>query len=106
MIVYRKSIELVRGIHEEIEPSLRRKDAELANQLHRAVRSIVLNIAEGRSQRGRRKNNHFAIALGSGREVHACLELAGVLGFVAHERLQRWLSLSDEVHAMLFVLAR
>ena len=106
MIVYRKSIELVRKVHENIDPYLRRKDRELANQLHRAVRSIVLNIAEGRSQRGRRKNNHFAIALGSGREVHACLELAGILGFVAEHRLRPCLSLSDEVQAMLFVLAR
>lgn len=106
MIVYRKSVQLVRGVHEHIEPYLRRKDPELANQLHRAVRSIVLNIAEGRSQRGRRKNNHFAIALGSGREVYACLELAAVLGFLPEHRLQRWLSLCDEVQAMLFVLAR
>ena len=89
-----------------VEPYLRRKDRELAEQLHRAVRSIVLNVAEGRSQRGRRKNNHFAIALGSGREVHACLELAGVLGFVPKRRLEPWVALSDEIQAMLFVLAR
>lgn len=106
MIVYRKSMQLVRGVHEHVEPYLRRKDSELANQLHRAVRSVVLNIAEGRSQRGRRKGNHFAIALGSGREVHACLELAAVLGFIEPKRLRRWLALSDEVQAMLFVLAR
>lgn len=106
MIVYRKSIQLVQLVHEELEPYLRRKDRELADQLHRAVRSVVLNVAEGRSQRGRRKTNHFAIALGSGREVHACLELAQVLEFVHPKRLERLLCLSDEVQAMLFVLAR
>ena len=106
MIVYRKSVQLVQGVYEDVEPYLRPKDRELADQLHRAVRSVVLNVAEGRSQRGKRKNNHFAIALGSGREVHACLELAGVLGFVKQHRLRRWLSLSDEVQAMLFVLSR
>ena len=45
MIVYRKSVELVRGVHEDVEPYLRRKDRELADQLHRAVRSVVLNVA-------------------------------------------------------------
>ena len=105
MIVYRKSIELVRLI-QALESELRAKDRELAEQLHRAVRSIVLNIAEGRSQRGRRKTNHFAIALGSGRETHACLELAAALRLVGTSSLAAPLSLSDEIQAMLYRLSR
>ena len=65
-----------------------------------------MHIAEGRSQRGRRKGNHFAIALGSGREVHACLELAGVLDYVSSSTLEPLLELSDQVQAMLYKLSR
>ena len=103
MIVYRKSIELVRILHELIMPKLRRHDRELHQQLHRAVRSIVLNIAEGRSLRGKRRTNHFSIALGSAREVHACLELAAALGFVTD--IPELLDLSDHVQVMLYKLS-
>ena len=41
------AIELVRIIHELVMPKLRRQDSELHQQLHRAVRSVVLR--NGRS---------------------------------------------------------
>ena len=103
MIVYRKSVELVCVLHEEVMPKLRRRDRELHEQLHRAVRSVVLNTAEGRSQRGKRRTNHFSIALGSAREVHACLELAIALGFIT--RVPELLDRSDHIQAMLYKLS-
>ena len=106
MIVYQKSLELVRLVQQLVMPALKRVDAELASQLHRAVRSVPLNIAEGSAQRGKRKGNHFCIALGSNREVDACLDLAVVLGFVSREALAAVYALSDEVQAMLYVLSR
>ena len=103
MIVYRKAIELVRILHELVMPKLRRQDSELHQQLHRAVRSVVLNTAEGRSLKGKRRTNHFSIALGSAREVHACLELAVALGFVTH--IPDLLDRSDHIQAMLYKLS-
>ena len=47
MIVYRKSIELVRIIHELVMPKLRRQDSELHQQLHRAVRSADTGVRLG-----------------------------------------------------------
>lgn len=88
-------------------PALRRGgDRELADQLHRAVRSVVLNIAEGRSQRGKRRGNHFSIALGSARETHACLELGAALGlFPESLALDALLDRSDHIQAMLWKLS-
>ena len=103
MIVYRKAIELVRLLHELVMPKLRRRDRELHQQLHRAVRSVVLNTAEGRSQRGQRRTNHFSIALGSAREVHACLELAVALGFI--QAMPDLMDRSDHIQAMLYKLS-
>ena len=84
-------------------PKLKRQDRELHQQLHRAVRSVVLNTAEGRSQRGKRRTNHFSIALGSAREVHACLELAIALGFITH--VPDLMDRSDHIQAMLYKLS-
>ena len=106
MIVYRKSLELVRLISKVVLPVLRRRDPQLADQLHRAVRSVPLNIAEGKPQRGKRKGNHFSIALGSNREVDACLDLTVALGFMSREALAGIYALSDETQAMLYVLSR
>ena len=106
MIVYRKALELVRLVATVVMPVLRRRDSELAGQLHRAVRSVPLNIAEAGPQRGKRKGSHFSIALGSNREVDACLDLAVALGFVSREEVDCVYVLSDEVQAMLYVLSR
>ena len=107
MIVYRKAIELVRDAQRLVLPRLETRDAELHQQLHRAVRSVVLNIAEGRSLRGRRRGNHFAIALGSARETHACIELALALELMPEgDGVARLLDGADHVQAMLYKLSR
>ena len=104
MLVYRKSVELVRLVHQRVMPALEGRDPELHQQLHRAVRSVVLNIAEGRSLRGKRRGNHFSIALGSARETDACLELAFALEFVDEDA--ELLDRSDHIQAMLYKLSR
>ena len=106
MIVYQKSLELVRLVQSLVMPTLRRRDAELAAQLHRAVRSVPLNIAEALPQRGKRKGNHFSIALGSNREVDACLDLSVALGYLQRDTVDLVYALSDETQAMLYVLSR
>jgi four helix bundle protein len=62
----------VAGVAEAIE----RKDADLARQLRRAAQSVVLNVAEGASQTAGHKRQRYQTALGSAREVLACVEVA------------------------------
>lgn len=97
---------LVRLVHELVLPALRRADPALAGQLGRALHSVPLNIAEGSAQRGKRKGSHFSIALGSNREVDACLDVAVATGAVTNNAIARVYAVSDEVQAMLYVLSR
>lgn len=106
MIVYEKSLELVRLVHALVLPTLRRADRSLADQLSRAVSSIPLNVAEGSAQRGKRKGNQFSIALGSNREVDACLDVAVAIGVLDRRAIKNVYALSDETQAMLYVLSR
>jgi four helix bundle protein len=53
-----------------------RHDGALAKQLRDALNSAALNAAEGSDQRGARRTNHYAIALGSAREALVALRAA------------------------------
>jgi four helix bundle protein len=53
-----------------------RHDGALARQLRDALNSAALNAAEGSDQRGARRTNHYAIALGSAREAFVALRAA------------------------------
>jgi four helix bundle protein len=59
-----------------------RRDASLAKQLRDALSSVALNVAEGSDQRGARRTNHYAIALGSARESLMALRVAGSWGYI------------------------
>jgi four helix bundle protein len=62
---------------------IKRRDANLEDQMRRAATSVVLNIAEGSGSRGKNRGARYATALGSARETVACLEIAHALGYVA-----------------------
>ncbi len=61
---------------------IRKRDANLEDQIRRAATSVVLNIAEGSGSRGKNRNARYATALGSARETVACLDCAAALGYV------------------------
>ena len=82
MKVYEMSLNVVREIHRDVLPKVRRVDRHLADQLNRASVSVSLNIAEGGGFRNRRDRNHFAIALGSCREVRCALEIVRAIGVI------------------------
>ena len=71
-------IGLVAPLAEEIG----RYDSSLARQLREALSSVALNVAEGSDQRGGRRVNHYAIALGSARESEMALKVAIAWGYV------------------------
>ena len=61
---------------------MERRDLELARQLRRAASSVALNVGEGMYSRGKLRSVRYHTALGSAREVLACLETARAFGYV------------------------
>ena len=59
-----------------------RHDRDLADQARRAGASIALNAAEGSGARGGNRGLRYASALGSAREVRACLHVARAFGYI------------------------
>ena len=64
MKIYSLALDAVSAVHEDVSPMLAAHDAELANHLHRAIRSVALNVSEGLGLLGgKRQRHHFQIAL-------------------------------------------
>jgi len=59
-----------------------RHDRDLADQARRAGASVALNAAEGSGARGGNRGARYASALGSAREVRACLHVARAFGYI------------------------
>ena len=79
--IYAVLIELVRDVGPLVD-EIGRRDPDLARQARRALTSAPLNVAEGSYSRGRNRAARYHNALGSLREVLACLEVAEALGYV------------------------
>jgi four helix bundle protein len=104
MKVYRVSVSMVQAVHAQVAPGVRR-DRELGDQVHRASRSVVLNVAEGIGVgRGKRRDQHFRIALGSAREVMAVIDLAVATGLLRRGDIAGARDRIDHVCAMLWKL--
>ena len=79
--IYPVTVELVRDLRGTVQ-QIERKDRDLANQLRRAASSIALNLAEGMYSRAGLRPARYHTALGSAREVAACLEVAAAWGYI------------------------
>ncbi len=86
--------------------ALRAVDRPLHDQIHRALVSIPLNLAEGRERTGRDRNYHWRVAAGSAQEVRAGLRVAIALGMLETKDLTEALALLDRVCAMLYRLRK
>ena len=78
-------VDVVLGLIRQVAPiaaAVGRKDPSLAKQLRDALSSVALNLAEGSDQRGARRTNHHAIALGSARESLVALRTAEAWGYI------------------------
>src|ERR1043165_3084910 len=73
--IYDDSLAMLERLHTEIA-AIERHDTDLARQLRRAAASVTLNIAEGSYARGRNRAALYSVALGSAKEVRACLDVA------------------------------
>jgi four helix bundle protein len=79
--IYSVLLDLVRDLAPLIK-QIERRDSNLARQCRRALASAPLNVAEGSYNRGGNRPARYHTALGSLREVLACLEVAAALGYV------------------------
>jgi four helix bundle protein len=79
--IYPVIFELVRKLAPYL-PVLRARSAALGDQLERALISVPLNVAEGAYSRGKNRQARYQMALGSAREVLACLETAEALSWL------------------------
>ena len=79
--IYPILLELVRSLRPFVR-EFERRDPDLARQCKRALSSAPLNLAEGCYSRGKNRAARYHTALGSLREVLACVEVAAALGYV------------------------
>ena len=79
--IYPVILDTIRAVR-PLLATIGKHDADLARQMRRAAASVSLNVAEGMYSRGGLKTARYHVALGSMREVLACVETANALGYV------------------------
>ena len=79
-------------------------DPDLAKQLRRACASVSLNLNEGIHSQGGNRSARLYTAMGSAREVLACLDVAIAFGYVERSELVRLRDQLDRVVATLYKL--
>src|SRR5450755_2072500 len=99
--VYEKMLDALRMLRPVIA-QIEKHDRDLGNQLRRASSSVPLNVAEGSGSAGGTRNLRYRTALGSAREVRACLDVGLAFGYV--EAVDE--TLSARLNQVQAVLAR
>jgi four helix bundle protein len=79
--IYAVVIEMVAGVGRVAE-EIERRVPDLARQLRRAAASVALNTAEGMGNTAGHKRQRYQTALGSAREVKACVDVARAMRYV------------------------
>ena len=102
-IVHDLTLQMLGKLKPLIE-QVRRQDRSLADQMQRAGQSTFLNIAEGRSARGRNEVAKFQLALTECRETRAALQLAVAWGYVSEAVSAEVDAELDQVAAILWTL--
>mgnify|MGYP001548232249 CR=1 FL=1 len=103
--VYVRAREVVRELAPLVQV-IREQDRALADQLKRAAQSVVLNIAEGRGNKGGNAERLFATACGSAKEVRAALDVASDWGYLDMQVVAPLDRELDVVCAITWVLSR
>ena len=107
LLVYQKSLVLVRTVQTVTRSFPRDELFGLVSQLRRACYSIALNIAEGSSRRtGKDFSRYIGQAIGSGYECPACLDIAIANEFIDAATYERLNAQIDEIIAMLVGLQK
>ena len=94
---WRKARELTRAIYKRTSDSTFKRDFILAEQLRRAVTSVMSNIAEGFERGGDEEFRPFlAMAKGSAGEVKSQMYIALDAGYVTQEEFDELYALTND----------
>jgi len=104
LIIQQKALQAAGGLR-QLLPVVRKRDRSLFDQIHRAMNSVVLNIAEADGNDPGTAKARFASACGSAKEVRAGLQLAAAYGYVSSSRITEVDIALDEVCAMSWRLS-
>jgi four helix bundle protein len=104
MRVYQQAIEMNRQLA-LVAPRIERNDRDLVRQMKRAASSVALNLAEGLGNQGGNRELRFQTALGSAREVQACIDVAVAWGYLGTAQCEAK-GIVDRVVAMLCNLVK
>ena len=106
LIVWQKSMELVKNIYDITNSFPNSEIYGLTSQIRRSAISIPSNIAEG-AGRGKKEMSHFlTIAIGSSFELETQLILSKEIGYLDMQPFSQINSNLDEVQKMLFGLQK
>jgi four helix bundle protein len=103
-IIYQRALQAAGGLR-QLLPVVRKRDRPLYDQIHRAMNSVVLNIAEADGNDPGTARARFASACGSAKEVRAGMKLAVAYGYVPHTEVRAVDIALDEVCAMSWRLS-
>jgi len=106
LVVWHKSMELVREIYQITAAFPKNEEYGLSSQMRRAAVSVPSNLAEGAARKGNKEFKQFLnIAQGSLSELDTQVELAQMLGYVVSERHNELMSKMTEISKMLYGLS-
>ena len=107
LIVWKKSMELVKQIYRLTEKFPKSELFGLTSQMRRSAISIPTNIAEGNLRGTRKDYRHFLItAFGSAGELETHLEIAQMLNYCKNIDLKSTQELLVEILKMLNVMIK
>ena len=104
LIVQDKALQAAAGLR-QVMPVIRKRDKSLFEQVHRAMNSVVLNLAEADGNDPGTSKARFCSACGSAKEVRAGLQLAVAYGYVPASAIAAVDIRLDEVCAMSWRLS-
>ncbi len=104
LIIQQRALQAAGGLH-AVLPAVRKRDRSIFDQIHRAMSSVVLNIAEADGNDAGTARARFASACGSAKEVRAGLQLAVTYGYVPSSKVTNVDIALDEVCAMSWRLS-
>jgi len=102
--IYETMLDVLRMLRPVIA-QIEKHDRDLGNQLRRASSSVPLNLAEASGSAGGTRSVRYRTALGSAREVGACIDVALAMGYVEAVDAAL-LKRLDEVRAVLAKVVR
>jgi len=103
LIVWQKAYKLTLDVYRLTEKFPKHEQYGLSSQIRRSAVSVVSNIAEGYSRKGRGEYiNFLSMSYASLSEFETQLLLAKDLGYITENEIKEPLSIKDEVGGMLF----